>query len=169
MLAAWLGAHQPTPTYKKAWRDWENEQDGDRNSVLISRPAACGLVTAAKAISDAAPTPWENEVTSQSFINVAATLSMDYVSRIKPPALYVVQENDPFAASPESQRKVFAQVGRNADCKVIAGGDEYFGQTMVRAVAVQIDALTAVFARVHASARIPTTHNVQRDYQCTYR
>jgi hypothetical protein len=61
------------PTYKKVWRDWENEQDGDRNSVMVSRPAAYGLVTAAKAMSDAAGTPWENQVTSQSFINLATT------------------------------------------------------------------------------------------------
>lgn len=58
------------------------EQDGDRNSVMISRPAAYGLVTAAKAMSDAAGTPWGNQVTSQSFINLATTRPMDYVSRI---------------------------------------------------------------------------------------
>lgn len=85
----------------RVWRDWENEQDGDRNSVMISRPAAYGLVTAAKAMSDAAGTPWENQVTSQSLINSATT---------RP--------------------------------------DENFGRTMARAVAVQIEWLKAVFARV---------------------
>lgn len=64
------------------------------------------------------------------------------------PALYVVQEDDPLAAAPEIQRKVFAQMGLNADFKVIAAGDENLGRTMARAVAVQIEWLKAVFARV---------------------
>jgi hypothetical protein len=36
----------------------------------------------------------------------------------------------------------------NSDFKVIAGGEEYFGQTMARAIAMQSDSHKAVFARV---------------------
>ena len=136
------------PTYFKVWRDWEDEKDGDRSTVMIARPAAPGLIKAAKSLSDAAGTPWANRVTMQSFINLTTTEPQDYACRVKQKTIYVLHENDPFAPSEEIQRKVFAKMGMNADLKVLPekpGAD--FGEVMGEAVAFQIEWLKSVFGK----------------------
>ena len=108
-----------SPTYAKVWRDWEKDGDGDEDSVFIKGVAAYHLQSGAKADSARTGTPWKNEVTLRSLLNVAGTENADFAYKIKIPALYVVNQNDPLAPSLEEQQKVFKTMGPNAEFKEI--------------------------------------------------
>ena len=112
-------AGDASPSYAKVWRDWAEDKDGDESTVFIKGPAAYHFQASTKAGVAAAGTPWENQVTLRSFLNVAGTETGDFAYKIKYPTAYVVNANDPFAPSTEVQRKFFGTMGPNAEFKEI--------------------------------------------------
>ena len=118
-LEAKTSARDASPSYSKVWRDWEHDKDGDESSVFIKGPMAYHFQASTKAGVAAAGTPWTNEVTLRSFLNVAGTETGDFAYKIKHPTIYVVNEKDPFAPSTEIQRKYFKTMGSNAEFKEI--------------------------------------------------
>lgn len=107
-------------SYAKTFRDWEKDSDGDDAQVFIKGIAAYYLSFGNKSLGDAANTPWENQVTLQSFINVGSTEAHTFADKIYQPALYMVNENDPFNAPPDVHSKIVARMGSNVNYQVIA-------------------------------------------------
>lgn len=133
------------PAYEKVWRDWLEEGGGDEKNVFIQGVAAYFLSQANKQLAEAAGTPWENKVTLQTFLNIASTEPQDHAYKITVPALYVVNEDDPFNVAPDVHRKVFERMGKNAEFKVInrvASGD--LGEQLAVGVGYQIDWLKKI-------------------------
>jgi uncharacterized protein len=126
------------PTYVKLFRDWENDEDGDDQNVMIRGKAAYDLVTAAKALSDAAGTPWENRISLQSFLNLAGIEPQDHAHKITQPALYIVHANDPFAPSPEYHRRVYHKMGLNTEFKVVGSDGDGLMDQIDKAIDYQL-------------------------------
>ena len=61
----------------------------------------------------------DTKVTLQIFLNIASTEPQDHAYKITVPALYVVNEGNPFNVAPDVHRKVFDRMGKNTEIKVI--------------------------------------------------
>lgn len=77
--------------------------------------------------------------------NVASTEPQDHAHKIKHPTLYIVNENDPFVALPDVQRKVFERMGANAEFQVVsqAPGEE-LGDQLNKGIDAHIEWLRRV-------------------------
>ena len=134
------------PAYEQVWRNWLEEGAGDEKKVFIQGVAAFYLSQMNAQLAAAAGTPWKNEVTLQTFLNIASTEPQDYAYKIVKPALYVVNEADPFNITPEEHKKVFNRMGSNAEFKIIdqlPGGD--LGAQLGAGVGYQIEWLKRLF------------------------
>lgn len=133
-------AGDASPTYAKVFRDWAEDGGGDEGTVFIKGPAGYHFYAATMADSAATGTPWENRVTLRSFLNVAGTEAQDVAYKVKCPAMYVVNENDPLAAPTEFQRKVFERMGPNVGFKEIPSREgKNLGDQLAEGCAFLID------------------------------
>lgn len=106
------------PTYAKVFRDWSDDVDGDNATVFIGGSVGYDMQQGNAALALKTGTPWRNEVTLLSFLNVEHAETQDHAYKIRHKTLYIVNEDDPLAAPPDVHRLVAARMGR-ADFKAV--------------------------------------------------
>lgn len=99
------------PTMAKAFRDWAEDGDGDDATVFVRGPAGYGLAKTNADLAAAVGTPWRNEVTLESFLNIAQMEAQDHAYRIRGRVLYIVNEGDTLAAPAAVHRLIAARIG----------------------------------------------------------
>ena len=98
--------------YVQPWDESENEAAADRGSVLLHGPAAYGFSAGARKLSDAAGTPWQNELSLSSLYYISRCEPKDHIHKISPkPLLHLAAIEDPLSGPPEDQREVFEKAG----------------------------------------------------------
>ncbi|KAF2098965.1 alpha/beta-hydrolase [Rhizodiscina lignyota] len=99
------------PEYVTVWDNSEEEANApERGQTLLHAPAAFKFISGAKALSDAAGTPWENKLLLQSFYSIAKVEPQDHIYKIAPCAvLYLAAEEDEISGPLEMQKATFAR------------------------------------------------------------
>lgn len=86
---------QDGETYLSVWDGSKEDALGDRGQTLLHGEVAYDFISGAKAMSDAAGTPWENKKTLQSFYHIAKVEPRDHIDKISPrPLLYLAATTD---------------------------------------------------------------------------
>ena len=144
-----VGSASPAVAYVKPWPLSLANANGDEGErTFLTSEQAWTFFTGSKARSDAAGTPWENNLTLQSFFFIARSEPKDFIGRIAPRHfLYLAAEQDPLTGPLEMHRKLFERAGANAEFAVLKPDHlaTYFGDAFEASVAVQIGFLKRAF------------------------
>lgn len=121
---AWLDRERRTrnrdtsATYVPVWPESLPQAQGSGEAVLTNGEAFYRLISAEQPKSEAAGTPWRNEITLQSLLRIARTEARDYLPRIRQPTLYIVPTFSPLTGSADEHRAAFQTMGSNAEFHV---------------------------------------------------
>lgn len=99
------------PSYVQVWDNSEEEATkNQRGDVLLHGPSAYKFISRAKDLSDAAGTPWQNQIALQSLYDIAKVEPQDHIYKVAPRALlYLAATNDEISGPLERQKEVFAR------------------------------------------------------------
>lgn len=96
------------PEYVQVWDNSESEAAlSDRGQILLLAPTAYKFIKDAKALSDAAGTPWENKMSLQSFYAISKVEPQDHIRKIKCALLYLAAKEDEISGPIELERATF--------------------------------------------------------------
>lgn len=129
------------PTYVVVWDESIEAAKDERGQTLLHGPAAFDFIDGAKKRSTAAQTPWENQMSLESYYHVAKAEPRDHIYKIAPrPMLYLAATVDPISGPIEIQEETFARTGEpkefvRLDDDHIAN---YFGESFTKNVEAQI-------------------------------
>jgi len=134
-----------TRRYIKAWPESPEEAARPAEPILNPGEASYQLLIQSRPGWDAAGTPWENKVSSQSLLYAAGVEGKDYFPRITQPTLYIVAPADPFTGTAEYHREAFLSMGPNAEFHVYQPPqDVSFSEFLQTSIPPQVDFLKRV-------------------------
>lgn len=129
-------------TYVKLWpHSLANAQGKDGARTFLTGDDAWNFISGGLERSSQAGTPWENQITLQSFYHIAKAEPRDFIAKFSPrPLLYLAAEVDLISGPLEVQRAVFARAGENAEFAVLKPHHlaTYFGKPFEENIEVQL-------------------------------
>lgn len=97
-----------TPGSVQVWdNSAEQAASSERGEIILHAPGAFKFIDGAKALSDAAGTPWENKMTVQSMHFLSKAEPRDYIAKIKCPMLYLAAKEDEISGPIELERATY--------------------------------------------------------------
>ena len=107
-----LGPSDKPRKYIQVWDNNKAEAEGQRGSTLLHGSIPYAFIEGGKKLSDAAGTPWQNRLSTQSLYYISRCEPEDFLSKISPkPLLHLAASEDPLSGPPELQKQAFENAG----------------------------------------------------------